>query len=196
VPLLPVSAAAWVAVVVRLPDLGPGVRLLVALPLGALVVPLIAVPVVLLLAVLDRWETAAVAVGLPAYLCFAFAAGWGVWPWLLEWRGSQTVCTVLNGEERSTPDPAGGQLWSYTYTLDCEAPGAPGRMHTMAPVAGPRVTVVYDPSGLAGVVPEGELDHLPLTTWAAGGSLAVWLVAGSGSVLSAMPLARNPNAWP
>ncbi|MFF7098124.1 hypothetical protein ACFY9A_37930 [Streptomyces rubradiris] len=69
-------------------------------------------------------------------------------------------------------------------------------MKTYTLVSGERTHVVYDPSSLAGVAHEAELDDLTFTVWFAGGAMALWTVSSLGNVLMGVPLARDPNAWP
>ncbi|GAB2922366.1 hypothetical protein [Streptomyces mayteni] len=207
-----VWTAWWVRLlaVVSLPWLGAGFVLVSLWGVGAgpltralLILPMCAVGVPLFLSPLVLWDHpfgtvgwSVLAVAAFGLLDAAFAGGWGVRLGLLEWRGGETTCTVLDSEGRAVQDPAGGESEIWRYTLDCAAADAPDEMTTFTAVSGERMPVVYDPSGLLGVVPRAEFAHLDFTIWAAGVSVVLWTVPSVGNVLYGIPLARNPNAWP
>ncbi|MEU3183867.1 hypothetical protein ABZ707_06565 [Streptomyces sp. NPDC006923] len=199
VVLVPVLGVAHVAAVLWLLNASTATRLLLALPLAAIVIPLFLSPLFL-------WDHGAVGMGgssLMALAAFALlagfvAGGWSVQLGLLQWRGSETMCSVSLGDDQGTSVPAGGgaESWLYTYELDCAAADAPVAMKTYTPVLGERTRVVYDPSGFAGVAHEAELDDLTFSGWFASGAVALWTVLSLGNVLTGIPLVRNPNAWP
>ncbi|WP_171115605.1 MULTISPECIES: hypothetical protein [Streptomyces] len=192
VVLLPVLCAAYVTAALWLVQASTVTRLLLTLPFIAIALPLFLSPLLLW----DDLGSLLMAVAAYALLCAAFAGGWAVQLGLLEWRGSETVCTVSGRGEHITPTPDGGEMALYTYALDCAADDAPDEMTSYTPVPDGRIPVVYDPSGLARALPAAELDQLTLTAWIAGGGAVLWTLPSVGNVLFGIPLARNPNAWP
>ena len=128
----------------------------------------------------------AMAVACVAILVGAFVAHNCVELWLLEWRGTETTCTVLDVRHREGVESpgAGGRAPSYfDYEMDCAAADAPRTMTTSMAVPGSRVAVLYDPDGLTGARAAVEVEEASVRARLAGIATGAWTALTVGFIL-------------
>ncbi len=119
--------------------------------------------------------------------------------WLLEWRGTATVCTVLEVRQREGVETAGGGGRTpqyFDYRMDCAAIEAPQAMTTHLPVHGDRIAVVYDPDRLVGARAAVEVEAATPRARIAGLATAAWTVLTLGFILHRASSISKPRPDP